>query len=242
MPLEFELTVTDPGGLTNTDTVIVAVNRPPILDISRTDETATENLLFTLDASRTKDPDLDSLEYEWEQLSGIGVSLSNADQARATFIVPEAAGEVLTFRVTVSDGHGFHITDTVEVTIRELYIITVDNSATSAWQMGSFPYYGDHVLDKAANALGPPDMTADGQGNASGFPDGRIGNMELKFNIPIADGPGNDLTIYHFGDGIVEVEGSIDGDSWVSLGRLDCTAFPGINGFGRCTQSVCNVL
>ena len=238
VPLIFELTVTDPGGLTSTDTVRVTVNRPPILDVSRTDETATENLLFILDASRTLDPDMDNLEYEWEQLSGIGVTLSNADQARASFIVPEAAGEVLTFRVTVSDGLGFFITETIEVTIRELFIITVDNSATSVWQVGSYAYYGDQELDKAANALGPPDMTTEGGGNASGFPDGKTGNMEFKFNIPIADGPGNDLTIYHFGDSGVEVQVSIDGDSWVSLGELDATAgVAGVTGSGRAVAS-----
>ena len=216
---EFELTVRDPSGLCDIDTVRVAINRPPIVDLSRTGETATENLLFTLDASRSWDPDLDELQYEWIQLSGPSVLLSDAREVRPTFMVPEQAGEQMVFRATVSDGKGFALSDIVSVIIRELYIIDTDNPATSAWQVGSFSYR-TQTLDLAKEALAFPDFSSDGLGDASGFPDGCTGNMTLRFNIPVADGEGNDLSVHHFGSGAAEIQASIDGESWVSMGAL----------------------
>lgn len=216
---EFELTVTDPSGLSDTDTVRVSINRPPIVDLSRTEETATENLLFALDASLSWDPDLNDLQYEWVQLSGPVVALSDAQVERPTFIVPEAAGEEMVFRVTVSDGKGFALSDTVTVIIRQLYIIDTDNPATSAWQVGSFSYRSQ-ALDLAKEALDFPDFTTDGQGDASGFPDGYTGEITLRFNIPVADGDGDDLSVYHFGIGAAELQASIDGENWISLGAL----------------------
>ena len=217
---EFELTVTDPYGLSDTDTIRVSINRPPIVDLSKTEETATENLLFTLNASRSWDPDLDDLQYEWIQLSGPPVTLSDTAAAKCNFMVPEAAGQEMVFRVTVSDGKGFALSETVGVTIRELYIVDADNPATSAWQVGSFSYHSQ-ALDLAKEALGLPDLTADGQGDASGFPDGYSGEITLHFNIPIADGDGHDLSVYHFGSGDAELRASIDGETWVSLGTLE---------------------
>ncbi len=238
---EFELTVTDPSGLSDTDTVRVTINRPLIVDLSRTEETATESLLFTLDASRSWDPDLDELQYEWIQRSGPSVTLSDARAVRSTFIVPETAGEKMVFQVTVSDGNGFAPSDTVTVTIRELYIITADNPAASAFQVGSFSYR-DQALDLAKAALDFPDFTTDGRGDASGFPDGYSGEITLRFNIPVADGDGDDLSVYHFGTGKAELQASIDGENWVSLGRLasvhgdtpgiqhfDLAAYPGLS-------------
>jgi hypothetical protein len=216
---EFELTVTDPFGFSDTDTIRVAINRPPIVDLSRTEETATESLLFTLDASRCWDPDLDKLQYEWVQLSGPSVIQSDPLAERPTFMVPEAAGEEMVFQVTVSDGKGFMLSDTVTVIIRELYIIDADNPATSAWQVGSFSYRSQ-TLDLAKEAIDFPDFTADGQGDASGFPDGYNGEITLQFNIPVADGDGDDLSVYHFGTGEAEIQASIDGENWVSLGQL----------------------
>lgn len=231
-PPEFILTVTDPGGLSSTDTVRVTINRPPIVDLSKTEETATENLLFTLDASRCWDQDRDELQFEWVQLAGPAVTLSDAQVERPTFIVPEAAGEVMVFQVTVSDGRGFTLSATVSVIIRELYIVAADNPATSAWQVGSFSYR-DQTLDLAKEALDFPDFTVDGQGDASGFPAGKNGEMTLRFNIPVADGDGDDLSVYHFGTGSVEIQASIDGETWVGLGGLAPvdSDMPGIQNF-----------
>lgn len=215
----FRLTVTDPSGLVDTDTVRVQINRPPIVDLSRTEETGTENLLFTLDASRSWDPDLDDLQYDWTQLSGPEVELSDPHGRRPTFMVPERAGEEMVFQAVVSDGRGFALSGTVTVTIRQLYIIDTDNPATSAWQVGSFSYRSQ-TLDKAKEALSFPDCTPDGQGDASGFPDGYVGDITLRFNVPVADGEGNDLSIFHLGAGEAEVQASIDGETWVSLGYL----------------------
>ncbi|RJS72219.1 hypothetical protein CW696_03265, partial [ANME-2 cluster archaeon] len=62
---EITLTVSD-GNNTDTDTVIVRVNRPPVADAGG-DRVVSPNTYIKLDASGSTDPDGDSLSYLWEE-------------------------------------------------------------------------------------------------------------------------------------------------------------------------------
>jgi len=70
-----------------------------------------------LDATSSTDADGDTLTFSWEQISGVSVTLINANMASASFTAPDVAeDETLSFRVTVSDGTTSS-TATVDTTI-----------------------------------------------------------------------------------------------------------------------------
>ena len=64
------------------------------------------------------DPDGTVQTYRWEQVSGPSVSLSNANQASASFVAPTVKGTVtLTFRLTAGDDKDAMATDDIVVTV-----------------------------------------------------------------------------------------------------------------------------
>ena len=108
--LTFQLTVTS-AGQSATDTVditVVNVNHPPVAHAGD-DQSVREGASVSLSAALSFDPDGDPLSWAWEQIGEPTVTLSGADTATPTFTAPLLPGgvggaEVLTFRVTVSDG------------------------------------------------------------------------------------------------------------------------------------------
>ncbi len=117
--LSFTLTVTDPFGLSDSDTTAVTVtvtitNRPPVADAGPP-QTAPAGTLVTLDGSGSSDPDGDPLTYLWAQTGGAPVSFTPGLSLTA-FIAPATEG-VLTFTLTVTDPHGLGDSDTTAVTV-----------------------------------------------------------------------------------------------------------------------------
>lgn len=67
-----------------------------------------------------KDPLMKNLSYNWRQITGEQVSLSDSTVAKPSFVAPEVAnGEIktLVFELTVSDGEGRNAKDTVTITV-----------------------------------------------------------------------------------------------------------------------------
>ncbi len=121
--MDFRITVTDDGGLSDSDEMQVEVvqdseNQPPTANAG-TDFTAAQNSTVQLDGSGSSDPDGDSLTFFWEQTGGVLVILSDATASTPTFTAPLAglSGTVLYFRLTVTDPDGLSSTDSVGVTI-----------------------------------------------------------------------------------------------------------------------------
>ncbi len=114
--LTFSLTVTDPGGLTSTDTVTVTVgnNAAPTANAGA-DQTVAEDQTVTLDASASTDPESQTLTYAWTQTAGATVTLSSATAVRPTFTAPKNLSNdaTLTFSLTVTDPGGLTDADTV---------------------------------------------------------------------------------------------------------------------------------
>lgn len=79
-------------------------NKAPTAAITNPAQTVAVNTTVTLDGSASTDPDNgpQPLSYAWKQTSGPTVTLSNADQAKASFTPAEVGS--YTFQLTVSDG------------------------------------------------------------------------------------------------------------------------------------------
>jgi PKD repeat protein len=108
--LTFNLTVTDTHGLQNTDACVVNItwqNQPPTAVVNPDFVDATEGTSVTLDGSKSTDPDDGISSYQWTQVEGDPVSLSNPSSSVATFTAPKGGsqGKNLKFKLTVKD-HG----------------------------------------------------------------------------------------------------------------------------------------
>jgi lysophospholipase L1-like esterase len=83
------------------------------------DQTVEKGLTVTLDGSNSSDPDGDTISYQWTQIGGIPVTLSDPTAAKPTFVTPIVgpSGIILTFELTVEDSGGLKSSDEVSVTI-----------------------------------------------------------------------------------------------------------------------------
>lgn len=120
--LEFQLTVTDNGGLQGTDTVIInvtdsSINTPPTADAGE-DQTVAAGASVTLDGTASTDTeDTVITSYFWQQVSGTSIELSDPSSSQPTFTAPAAGNDVLEFELTVTDSEGLKDTDNCAVTV-----------------------------------------------------------------------------------------------------------------------------
>ena len=121
--LVFQLSVSD-GEYTSTDEVTVTViaanpvNTAPVASAGAT-QTVDEGDLVVLDGGSSYDPDGDSLIYNWSQISGAAVVLSDATSSTPTFTAAMglAADATLVFELVVSDGTLTSSVSSVSVTV-----------------------------------------------------------------------------------------------------------------------------
>ena len=138
--LTFQLTVTDEEAAQATDTAIVNVtlplplaNSPPIADAG-TDQNIEEGETVTLKGSNSFDPDGDNVSYQWDQIAGPPVSLSDPRADNPTFTAPfvALAGLSFTFELTVTDTSGLRATDTTIVNVTSSKISQSPNQPPEA--------------------------------------------------------------------------------------------------------------
>ena len=118
--LTFEVTITDDEGDTATAQAAVTVKVPGIPSASAgTDQSVEANTTVTLDGSASTAPDGESItQYQWTQVSGTSVTLSNASTANAQFTAPDLATDTaLVFQLEVTASNGETATDTVTITV-----------------------------------------------------------------------------------------------------------------------------
>lgn len=112
--LVFQLTVTDNGGASRSDTVTVTVNASPTSQAGA-DRTVQAGAAVSLSGSGT-DADGTIASFSWKQTAGQSVTLSAPNTGTTTFTAPAVAAS-LVFELTVTDDLGATHTDTVTVVV-----------------------------------------------------------------------------------------------------------------------------
>lgn len=166
------LTVTDPDGLTHTDTVTILVddvNLPPVALISNVNDVAMDTLV-QLDGSLSYDPENSSLSYAWtlNAPAGSAAVLSDSTSATPSFTADFEGDYSLT--LTVFDGELYSETVAVSLTAQ------VDNVAP--------------VADAGEDITVQPNETAQLDASASYDENGDSLSYQWRFvSYPIGDYP-----------------------------------------------------
>jgi hypothetical protein len=205
--LKFELTVTDFGGLKDTDTTIVNVmggNDPPTTDAGP-DQNVEEETTVTLDGSNSSDPDDGIESCRWKQVVGPSISLSNPEAVQPTFMAPnvEPDGVSFTFELTVTDVGGLQSSDTTIVnviwlndpptanagadqTVLEKSTVTLDGSNSSDPDDGIESYRWKQVAGRSVTFSDPTNDLPTFE--APSFDDS--GDQPLIFELIVTDSGG----------------------------------------------------
>jgi len=123
---QFELKVTDSGGLSSKDTIqiivdaVVITNHPPVANAGPDQTIILPTNTVTLDGSASSDPDNNITDYTWKKISGPSASFS-IDNARAvqTQITNLITG-IYQFELMVMDAGGLASGDTVLINVGSL--------------------------------------------------------------------------------------------------------------------------
>jgi hypothetical protein len=104
-----QVTVENRGKIGTVQVMVAAdtgPNHPPVAQVEKELQVRSGNLVV-LDGLRSRDPDGDPLRYEWKQLRGHRVALTNVDEVKATFVAPKVSERKLfQFSLTVIDMAG----------------------------------------------------------------------------------------------------------------------------------------
>ena len=166
------------------------------------DQTVDEGVDVSLDGSASSDPNGDPLSYEWEQVGGPTVVLSDPTTAQPAFVAPSVptGGATLTFRLTVSDGVHVSEPDTVDITIKNVNQAPVaDAGGDQTVQEGtqvtlrggdSFDPDGDALTHEWAQTAGPEVSLSDPAAVEPTFTAPLVGaaGETLAFTVTVSDG------------------------------------------------------
>ncbi|MDH3573969.1 MAG: PKD domain-containing protein [Desulfobacteraceae bacterium] len=122
--LTFNLTVTDTGGLENTDSCVVNIswqNEPPTAVVATNYMEPIEETLVKLDGAASMDPDDGIASHLWSQVDGDPVSIADPASAVTNFTAPKSDqhGKNLKFRLTVYDFGGLQGTADSYIYVRQ---------------------------------------------------------------------------------------------------------------------------
>ncbi|MGB6012510.1 MAG: PKD domain-containing protein, partial [Desulfobacterales bacterium] len=160
--LNFDLTVTDAGGMQKTDSCIVNVswqNEPPIAVVAPDYIEPIEGTLVALDGSASMDPDDGIASHLWTQVEGDPVSIADPTSAVATFTAPKTDqyGKNLKFKLTVKDFGGLQGTADSSI-----YVIPIINEPPAP---ANTPPTADYSLESSSLKVTFTDGSIDSDGS-----------------------------------------------------------------------------
>ena len=169
---------------------------PPVADAGPP-QLAEEGDTVTLDGSQSTDLNDAVIAYEWRQISGTQVQLSDENAVKPTFVVaPIAEDTMAVFQLTVYDSGGRSDSDTVELTFRENRIYELPDDVVT------FQSTADKVMGLKSGrgsdlvSLYPVDPASDEIWDKTGMPESLIYGL-IDFKIKV-DRPGSDTTVTIF--------------------------------------------
>jgi hypothetical protein len=179
--LVFQLTVTDAGGLQGQATCIVNItwqNQPPVAHAGG-DQQVGEGGQVILDAGGSSDADDGIAAYQWRQVDGPAVTLSDAGASQPSFTAPDVGpeGASLVFRLTVSDQAGLQSEDDCIVTV------TWENQPPLA-HAGP-----DQTVSEGATVTLDGSDSSDGDDGIAAYRWSQISGRAVTFNDPTAVRP-----------------------------------------------------
>ena len=155
--LEFQLTVTDDDGASDTAIALVVVfygsltNEPPTANAGP-DQRVGEGTLVTLAGSGT-DSDGTIIAYDWFQIGGTPVELFDWDTPNPSFTAPEIdADEELVFELAVFDNELGVATDTVTITVSDSSVPT-PNEFAEVTEFETISVEGGETITVAKNEI-----------------------------------------------------------------------------------------
>ncbi|MBS9877929.1 M6 family metalloprotease domain-containing protein [Vibrio sp. 665] len=185
------------SSIVNVQVEVLGSNEAPVAVIDVDNKDMTVGQRVTLSALNSTDADGDVLSYKWEQLAGTSVSLGNATSVSTSFTVPQGAkaGEVLTFRLTVTDPSNEASSATVDLTMKNAAPLTLADTATVA--------VGESILiDAASNDsdVNGDKLVVDSVQNVTGVGSASVENGKIRFQAP--DSPTDGIKLqYTVSDG-----------------------------------------
>jgi hypothetical protein len=201
--LTFQLVVHD--GFVNSSAAIVNVtvrnlNQAPVAEASAP-ATVQEGSPVTLNGVASYDPDTDPITYQWIQVGGPSVVLSDPTGAQTSFTAPLVgpAGTVLAFQLVVDDGTLASAPQLVEVAISNLNQapladagapVTVNEGASVALDAGLSSDPDGDALGYQWTQIGGPTVTLTGVASATpSFTAPAVAaTTMLQFQVVVNDG------------------------------------------------------
>ena len=149
--LTFRNSVTDNEGATHSDEMTVTVQPVNALPAANAglDQRIAEYSTVTLSGSGT-DSDGSIAAYQWTQVSGLPVVITNNNTATASFVAPPVyQDEVLSFNLMVTDNEsGVSVADNVNIT---LFSVNPDDDADGLPDLYEIATFGDLTRDGTAD-------------------------------------------------------------------------------------------
>ena len=174
------------GGNHSIDVNFALNQFPPAADAGAP-QIVEEGETVMLDASQSSDPNDAVITYEWAQLSGSPVWLSDENAVRPTFVAPPITEDTtVVFQLTVSDSGGLSDADTVEITIKENGIHDLPDDVTSIHTASAKVMGLKSGSDSGLVSLYSLDPASDTIADKTGMPENLIyGLIDFKIRVDI---------------------------------------------------------